>query len=126
MNGGAVSVSESVAVRLQSVTFFNNSAGTGGAMYAEYESVVDADEVHFSNNTASWSGGGLACAYDNIVRIQGGVARANVAEGFGEGFVGGGAFHFDSGNSVEVLDFIAERISHWPGELFSLRTRVQW
>jgi hypothetical protein len=25
-----------------------------------------------------------------------------------------------------VLDFIAERISHWPGELFSLRTRVQW
>ena len=107
VNGGAVSVSESVAVRLQSVTFFNNSAETGGAMYAEYESVVDADEVHFSNNTASWGGGGLACAYDNIVRIQGGVAMANVAENF-EGFVGGGAFHFVSGNSVEVLDFIAE------------------
>ena len=104
-NGGAVSAANGVAVRLEDVTFTNNTAYFGGGLYVAHDSVVDADGVDLFNNTADDSGGGLDFRYDTTVRIRGGLARGNAALGSAGG---GGTYSFGSGGAVNMSDVAAD------------------
>ena len=64
LNGGAISLSSATIVfsPLSYVTFYNNSATYGGAIYMEMESYLNYSSptnVTFINNTASLSGGAI-------------------------------------------------------------------
>ena len=100
--GGAIYMKHNVLTFNETTNFFNNSAGSGGVIYAEYDmSMSFTGTSSFSSNSAT-HGGAISAYYNSTLTFDGNVSFTNNGIPV-HGNSQGGAMHLDFHSTFSIF-----------------------
>ena len=112
-NGGGIYTGQNATLNINGGAITGNTASVnGGGIYTEGETVLDMTAGMINANTARsqenrdggyWTGGGVFCSDNAIIKLENANVTANTADGFGGGIAGcstGRIFMFNNPNSA--------------------------